>query len=77
MKISTKPPASFDQRCRTLNAAAHAVRQRATRDGGDLEGWRLSRLMRDADTDTQVSAAECKYDVWLQTVPLHERPALA
>jgi hypothetical protein len=66
MEISTKLPASFGQRCRTLSFAAYAVRQRATRDGGDIEGWRLSRLMRDAETDTQVNVAELKYSVWLQ-----------
>ena len=72
MEISAKSPASFSERCFTLNVAAHAVRQRATRDGGDIEGWRLSRLMRDAETDTQV-VAEQSYNVWLQNIPLQER----
>jgi hypothetical protein len=56
----------FSQRCRILNAAAHAVRQHATRNGGDFEGWRLSRLMREAETDAQVNFAERKYDDWQQ-----------
>jgi hypothetical protein len=60
-------PASFSQRCRTLDAAAHAVRQQAVQRGSDLNGWRLSRLMRDADTDALVNIAELKYGVWLQT----------
>jgi hypothetical protein len=51
-----KSPASFGQQRLALNAAAHSVRQRTTRDGGDLEGWRLSRLMRDACTCAQVDA---------------------
>jgi hypothetical protein len=67
IKTSAKPPASFSQRCRTLNKAAYAVRQRVVRNGDDLEGWRLSRLMRDVDSDTQLNVAEQKYGVWLQT----------
>jgi hypothetical protein len=72
VEISTKSPANFSQRCRILNIAAQAVRRRATREGSDLEGWRLSRLMRDAETDTQVNLAERKYDVWLQTVAIEK-----
>jgi hypothetical protein len=67
IKIGAKPRASFNQRCRTLNTAAHSVRQCATRAGDDFEGWRLSRLMRDADSDTQLNIAELKYGVWLRT----------
>jgi len=67
MEISTKFRPSFGQRCHTLNVASHAVRQRATQHGGDIETWQLSRLMRDADTDAQVNIAEQKYTVWLQT----------
>jgi hypothetical protein len=77
MDICAKLPASFGQRCYALNVAAYAVRQRATRPGGDLEAWRLSRLMREADTDAQVNAAERKYDNWLQTNPLREVPVLS
>jgi hypothetical protein len=73
VEISTKSPANFSQRCRILNIAAQAVRRRATREGSDLEGWRLSRLMRDAETDTQVNLAERKYDVWLQNCRDRER----
>jgi hypothetical protein len=47
-----------------LNAAAHVVRQNATRNGGDFDGWRLSRLMREAETDAQVNFAERKYNDW-------------
>ena len=72
-EIGTKAPASFGQRCLALNTAAHAVRERATRRGGDLEGWHLSRLMRDACTDTQVNIAERRYGVWLQAIPPLER----
>jgi hypothetical protein len=51
-----------------LSVAAYAVRQQATRSGGDFNAWRLSRLMREADTDAQVNVAERKYGVWLQTL---------
>jgi hypothetical protein len=68
MQISTKSPTSFGQRCHALSVAAYAVRQQATRSGGDFNAWRLSRLMREADTDAQVNVAERKYGVWLQTL---------
>jgi hypothetical protein len=67
IKTSEKPIASFGQRCRTLNKAAYAVRQRVVRNGDDLEGWRLSRLMRDVDSDSQLNVAELQYGVWLQS----------
>jgi hypothetical protein len=66
MESSTQLPAGFSQRCRILNAASHVVRQSATRSGGDFEGWRLSRLMREAETDAQVNFAERKYADWQQ-----------
>jgi hypothetical protein len=65
MESTTKAPANFGQRCHRLNAAAHAVRQQAIRKGGDLAGWRLSRLMRDASTDAQVYLGEQEYGVWI------------
>jgi hypothetical protein len=71
MKVRAKLPASFGQRCRTLGAAAQDVRQQATREGDDFEGWCLSRLMRDADTDALLNAAELKYGIWLQLSELH------
>jgi hypothetical protein len=64
MEISTKLPASFSQRRRILGVAAHAIRERATQNGYDFAGWRLSRLMRDAETDTEVNFAERKYNDW-------------
>jgi len=67
MESTTKAPASFGQRCHRLNAAAHAVRQHAIREGGDLAGWRLSRLMRDASTHAQVYLGEQEYGVWIRS----------
>jgi hypothetical protein len=77
MEMFKKSPASFGQRCLALNAASHAVRQRATGGADDLEGWLLSRLMRDASTDGEVNIAERKYNVWLQTIPPQGRFSVA
>ena len=66
MESRTTSRATFSQRCRILSVAAHVVRDRATRNGDDFEGWRLSRLMREADTDAQVNFAEQKYNDWRQ-----------
>ena len=69
-ETNAKSAASFSQRCRNLNVAARTVRERAVMRGYDLDGWRLSRLMRDACTDAQVNVAERKFRAWLQTIPL-------
>jgi hypothetical protein len=64
VESSTPLFASFIKRRHNLGVAAYAVRQRATQDGYDFTGWRLSRLMRDAETDAQVNFAEQKYIDW-------------
>lgn len=61
---------SFSQRCRSLSVAARAVRERSVTRGYDLDGWRLSRLMREASTDAQVNVAERKFSAWLRANPL-------
>lgn len=66
MESGTQLQTNFSQRCFILSVAAQVVRERATRNGGDLEGWRLSRLMREAETDAQVNFAERKYRDWRQ-----------
>jgi hypothetical protein len=66
VESSTQLHASFGERCRILSNAAHVVRERATQNGDDFEGWRLSRLMREAETYAQVSFAEKKYNDWQQ-----------
>ena len=37
--------------------------------GYDLDGWRLSRLMREAHTDAQVNVAEREFSAWLRANP--------
>jgi hypothetical protein len=64
MMDSNKQHASIQHRCRILSAAAHVVRQSATRSGGHFQEWHLSRLMREAETDAQVNFAERKYADW-------------
>jgi hypothetical protein len=56
---------SLKRRRRILAEDAYVVRQRAIRRGNDLEGWHLSRLMRDAATPFEVTAAERQYRRWL------------
>jgi hypothetical protein len=68
MEIRPKLRWNLGQRCNALNIASHAVRQQSTRSDGDLEMWLLSHQMRDAETNAQVSVAERKYGVWLQTL---------
>jgi len=67
---SAKSPPSFSQRCRSLSVAARAVRERAVMRGYDLDGWRLSRLMREANTDAQVNVAEREFSTWLRANPI-------
>lgn len=57
----------YGKRLLDLKDAAYNVRQRAISTGGDLEGWRLSRLMRDARSLPQANAAEHRFGVWLLT----------
>jgi hypothetical protein len=64
---------SFERRRRILAEDAYVVRQRAIRRGNDLEGWHLSRLMRDAATPFEVSTAERQYQRWLGASPRRGR----
>jgi hypothetical protein len=70
IEINGNSAVSFSQRCHNLNIAALAVRKRAVMRGYDLDGWRLSCLMRDASTDAQVNVAERKFSAWLQGNPV-------
>jgi hypothetical protein len=64
---------NFGHRCFLLSEASHAVRQRSILSGDDFKGWRLSQLMRDANTCTQVDLAEEEYGVWLQDPSHHDQ----
>ena len=58
-------------RFRSLKESAYALRQHAINGGRDLEGWRLSRRMRDAETLHQFSALENEFGHYLQRHPLN------
>ena len=49
---------------RTLFGAAHVVRQHAI-DHADLNGWKLSREMREADSAFEATLVKRKLAVWL------------
>lgn len=63
-------------RARTRQSSAYVLRQHAIKIGGDLEGWRLARRMRDAETLHQVTAVERELGRYLQRHPL-ELPRVA
>lgn len=65
-QIVSRSPTIFSQRRHKLSVAAEAVREQAISGGHDVVGWRLSRLMRDAETGHEIKIAERGYEVWLQ-----------
>jgi hypothetical protein len=67
---NAKTQSSHSHRCSLLHAAAHDVRQQAIGRGSDLAGWRLSRLMREAETGEQVASGEREYGLWLSAKPV-------
>jgi hypothetical protein len=54
------------RRLSALRSNAYQVRQFSLGAKGDLEGWQIARLMRDAVTLPQVNTAERRLKVWLQ-----------
>lgn len=59
-----------------LHDIAYKVRQYAITSGGDLEGWKLARTMRDASSYAETHAAELKLASWLKARTL-DRSAVA
>lgn len=53
------------QRLRTLKQAAYALRQYSL-DHDDYNAWRLSHVLRDADTPLQARLAEAKLQSWIR-----------
>jgi hypothetical protein len=49
-----------------LHRNAYHVRMFSLGAKGDLEGWQISRLMRDALTLPQINTAERRLKIWLQ-----------
>ena len=69
-KTQTSMDHSVGHRARSLQSSAYAVRQHAI-DGGDIEGWRLARRMRDAETLDQFSTLEHELGHYLRRNPLN------
>jgi len=61
------PDNASSRRARTLQTSAYTLRQHAISAGGDLEGWRLARRMRDAASLREVSAVERELGSYLRT----------
>ncbi|MBC7504256.1 hypothetical protein FNL55_15560 [Tardiphaga sp. vice352] len=53
------------RRAYCLQNAAYDLRQHAI-EGGNIEGWRLARRMRDADTLHQYRVVERELKIYLQ-----------
>lgn len=52
-----------------LQSAAYDLRQQAI-EGGNIEGWRLARRMRDVDTLHQCRVVERDLKIYLQRHPM-------
>lgn len=52
----------------TLEQAAYALRQYSLLHG-DIDAWRLARMLREADNPLQVRLAEAKLNRWLYLRP--------
>lgn len=61
---------AIGHRARSLQSSAYALRQHAINAGADIEGWRLARRMRDAETLHQFGAVEYELGRYLQRNPL-------
>jgi hypothetical protein len=57
---------SSNTRMTGLQDTAYRVRQQAISAGGDLEGWRLARAMRDVTSYADADAIELKLAIWLK-----------
>jgi hypothetical protein len=59
--------AMIDGKCfSTLEEAAYALRQYSIHHD-DYEGWRISRLLRDADAPLRAQLAEAKLRSWIRS----------
>ena len=54
------------RRLRQLQNTADLVRQFSLGAGGEVEGWKIARLMREAVTMAQVTTAERRLSIWLR-----------
>ena len=59
----------IERRARCLQNAAFDLRQHAI-EGGNIEGWRLARRMREATTQHQCGLVERELNIYLQRHPV-------
>jgi hypothetical protein len=77
VNLTTKPDVRASSgRLSRLQETAYNVRQHAISAGGDLEGWRLARAMREASSLHEAASAEHKLTAWLRARAL-DRAAVA
>ena len=55
------------RRVLNLQSTAYTLRQHAISRGGDIEGWRLARKMRDVASLNQVDAIEQEFGSYMRT----------
>ena len=60
MDHQLKRPVRFGR----LQAASHRVRQAAIERNDDLDGWQVSRLLRDVQTSAEADEAERRLLAW-------------
>ena len=60
------PVTIHGQRARTLKEAAYLIRQYAI-DHNDLWGWKLTRVLRNAESSSDIERAEDELQAWLRT----------
>ncbi len=58
-----------------LHRESYEVRQYAIGGEADIDGWQLSRLMRDAQTPAQAGDADRKLNAWIRETHSNSRPA--
>jgi hypothetical protein len=53
----------------------YEVRQHSIGGGLDIDGWRVSHLMRDAETPAQADDVDRKLNAWIKKTHSNSRPA--
>jgi hypothetical protein len=64
-------------RLQRLHGLAHKVRQVAIERSADLDGWRVSHLLRDATTPAEADEAERQLRIWESRTRSSPTPAPA
>jgi hypothetical protein len=62
-----------DARIAQLHREYYEVRQHSIGGGADIDGWRVARLMRDAQTPVQADDADRKLNAWIKKTHSNSR----